>query len=513
MDGMVSLRCKFCGAPLSESSVTSDSDYVTCEYCGTTQQRVDARKYMEDMVAQVKDWIAKSMPMAYSAGGAENVDPVARHNIFIRDVAPRLLSELDQFTFSNLSLLGTCLLTMPLRTVDIPLSGRSSNAAFEFNAKIRSVSPLAVTDDDKAIIDEAALVSETYALTVNNIRLLGEKKDGRWGIMSNNFNELSKSFSRSKGYGLPAERYAALSEICYGFDKLMNGDYTTAYGKIKAGREQLGSLLPRTMDDHKFMVMYSAIEHEISIAKMMQDILDITMSCPASTAEFLKVVKDVINTIPASHGMWNHLLKDSSRYKEVLSNISSVISAKNDGTIPIASGDGELLFPFWEVDLRYTFTTGVLWKKKSVEVKEDLLICADFINDVDCLNNPASAITDIFADRPNASFKDSVLGNEKSISGGQGIGRIHDSVQDGYVGGRKVMLPLSTKAEAEKLCSEYMRQSSAKLEQFGLMDPIVRRIIYVPCRMVNGRLGLPSDFGNLVPAHISKINASSLHLI
>ena len=49
-DGTVSLRCKHCGAPLDSAQLKSDSPYVTCDYCGTSQQRIDAEKYMADMV-------------------------------------------------------------------------------------------------------------------------------------------------------------------------------------------------------------------------------------------------------------------------------------------------------------------------------------------------------------------------------------------------------------------------------------------------------------------------------
>ena len=47
MDEMIELRCKYCGAPLDRKDIESDSPYVTCPSCGTTQQRVDAKAYMD----------------------------------------------------------------------------------------------------------------------------------------------------------------------------------------------------------------------------------------------------------------------------------------------------------------------------------------------------------------------------------------------------------------------------------------------------------------------------------
>ena len=507
---MVSLRCKFCGAPLDESQIREDSPYVTCEYCGTTQQRMDARKYMEDMVNQVKDWVTKSMPMGYSSGGVDNVDPVARHSIFVKDIQPKLSAEMDQIRFSNLAVLGTCLLAMPFKSSVHPNADHTSKQAFEFNAKVRSVSSLAVTDEDKAIIDEAAFVSESYALVINNINLLGECKDGRWDIMAKNFRECADSISRIKGYEIPAERYRALSEIAEGFAVMLNGDMSTAYGKVKAGKERLGPIADRAMSDPRFMIMFSAIDQEVSIANMVLDLMDSSMSVPDDPLLMMEVIRKVLEQPACSNLKWNYLLNGADRYGAVFSSIGAAISAKNNGTIPIASGPGDVLMPFWEVDLRYTFTTGKLWKKRSVEVKEDLLICADFVTDPECLDDPSSAITDIFTDRPGASFGESFLGKETSISAGQGIGRIQDSVSDGNANGRKVIVPLSTMTEAEKLCTEYLRQRSDSIKQLKLGDPEVRRIIYIPCRVDGDRIVMPDDFGSLVPRHIERKKASSL---
>ena len=177
-------------------------------------------------------------------------------------------------------------------------------------------------------------------------------------------------------------------------------------------------------------------------------------------------------------------------------------STDADGTfsIPVAKGTYQLEISF----------VGYVTYVSSVEVKEDLLICADFVTDPECLDDPSSAITDIFTDRPGASFGESFLGKETSISAGQGIGRIQDSVSDGNTNGRKAIVPLSTMTEAEKLCTEYLRQRSDSIKQLKLGDPEVRRIIYIPCRVDGDRIVMPDDFGSLVPRHIERKKASSL---
>ena len=66
MDTMIELRCKYCGAPLDKNDVESDSPYVTCQCCGTTQQRVDAKAYMEQMMGQIQSWISRSIRGGFS---------------------------------------------------------------------------------------------------------------------------------------------------------------------------------------------------------------------------------------------------------------------------------------------------------------------------------------------------------------------------------------------------------------------------------------------------------------
>jgi hypothetical protein len=261
------------------------------------------------------------------------------------------------------------------------------------------------------------------------------------------------------------------------------------------------------------MIMYSAIDQERNIAKMALGLIDSSLSTSDDPAMMMDIIRKVLEAPPSSNMKRNYLLNGSSRYDEVFANIGRAVSSKTDGTIPIASGPGDVLVPFWEVDLRYTFTTGKLWKKRSVEVKEDLLVCADFVIDPGCLDDPSSAITDIFSDRPEVGFGDSFFGKETSISGGQGIGRIQDSVSEGTANGRRVMMPLSTRLEAEKLITEYLKQRSGSIQQLKLGDPDVRGLIYVPCRIVGDRLELPEDFGALVPTHVGRSNVQSQYII
>ena len=197
---------------------------------------------------------------------------------------------------------------------------------------------------------------------------------------------------------------------------------------------------------------------------------------------------------------WDRLLGRQERDFELYRYVEGIVSAKNGGTLPICPGAGDILYPFWDVDLRYSFTTGSFLSKKTVEVKEDLLVPATFTASAEALGNPRSGLTDIFAAAPDKSFFDRMKGDQDSISGGAGIGRLADSAAENSPGSREVVIPLSTKTEAARLVECYLDQSSKTHSQLKLSKPSVKRLIYIPCgKSVNG-ITLPKEFDRLTPA-------------
>lgn len=163
----------------------------------------------------------------------------------------------------------------------------------------------------------------------------------------------------------------------------------------------------------------------------------------------------------------------------------------------------DILYPFWDVDLKYNFTTGSLFSKKVVEVTEDILIPATFTLSAEALRNPRRGLTDIFSVVPESSIMDRIKGEQDSISGGAGIGRLTDSATDNRPGTRSIVLPLSTKTEATRLVEEYLRQSCSSNSKLKLSKPYVKRLIYIPCRMGMDGISLPRAFDRLTPAVLS----------
>lgn len=508
------LRCKFCGAPFDEEQIKSTSGLVTCSYCGTSQERIDAEKYMNDVMTRVKAWVTKSLPMGYASGGASNIDPVARHSIFIKDVGPKINVESMTYKMSLNTLLGNRLLVLPFRVAKVSTISTSSNSAFEFNAKVKSVSSLAVSDEDIELVENASTISECYALAVNNINLLNEQKDGRWGIMSKNFLEAADALKGNKSYANPAKRFYALAKICDGFQKLFSGDTTSGYGLLKEGKEELQSLKNEVMSDPMFSMMYNAIEQELTMTTLILNVLEYTVTTGGNVIEKLEIIRRVMDIASeVTDPGWKYMTQNMHRYDEIFDNIGKALQPDSGEGIFISQGDGDTLFPFWEVNLRYTFVTGKLWAKRSVEVSETLFISSQFLMDASCLSNPASAVTDVFKNKPEVRFMDSLKGKETTISGGCELASLQKSIAVGHRAGRHVILPITRKMEAEKICSDYLSAKTRNDNQFKLSAPTVNRLVYIPCRISGGKVVLPSNFGNLVPSHISSINTNRLTII
>jgi hypothetical protein len=260
--------------------------------------------------------------------------------------------------------------------------------------------------------------------------------------------------------------------------------------------------------------MYQAVEMEMTQAKILSDLAGfMTKGVAKDPLQVLDTVRKILTFNYPSTGKWGFQLGNKDRFNEIFGQLSKVLSAKAGGTLPIVSGAGEYLIPFWSVDLKYSFQTGAAWAKKGIEVSEDLLIPADFVVDRQCLDNPRSGLTDIFSIRPEKSILSGIKGTETSISGGEGIGKIVQTVAQNSPGTRKIVIPLSTEKEARKLVSEYLAASTSQDNKLKLTNPIVKSLIYIPCDIKGGRVEVPNGFGKLVPERVKRMEQSQMVII
>ena len=243
MDDMVELRCKYCGAPLDRKDIESDSPYITCPSCGTTQQRLDARKYMEQMMGQIQSWIAKTIPGGFAMGSVDNVDPVARHSIYVNSVKPRVDVEINEYRFALNSVIASPLIVLPFSKGEPVRSDHTSTQAFEFQARLKSVEPMAVDDESRKSIVTGEGIANAYAMILNNSKLLTETgSPGRFAIMSKNFLESADAMARCEGYEPLASRLRALSDVCAASDMVLNGDALGCSAKAEEGLAELEAL-------------------------------------------------------------------------------------------------------------------------------------------------------------------------------------------------------------------------------------------------------------------------------
>jgi hypothetical protein len=462
------------------------------------------------MMGQVKSWISKAIPVGVNISQADNIDAVARHNIFSNSVRPAIETEMTEYRFGFLSLLSHQLIMMPHRTNTSFRSQHQSSTAFEFNAKARSVSPLAVDADGVELMQTADKMSMAYAMMINNMKLLSEDKPGRYDLMAANFTEANDSLKGSKKHEAVCKRFEALAEISKGVAFLESGNAIESRPRLQNGFNLLEEAKQKTMMSIEFGSTFLAVDQESSVTKVILDIAETCLSDPSvdplQVLEILKKVMDAASVqYKSSSPEWAGIFKNVTRYVEIFGNISKILASRaGKGGIATTPGQGSFLLPFWAFDLRYSFTTGALFAKKSVEVHEFLLVPASFATDPNAYNDPRSSITDIFVSRPGGFF-DSIKGSEKSMSESGEIGTLIKSAAENSAGTRKVIVPVSTKNEAESFVLRYLKQCVADDSKLKLIRPTVDKLIYVPCEISDAGASLPS-LGKMSPRSVGRMD-------
>lgn len=509
MDGLVLLRCKYCGAPFDAKDVEADTPYITCRSCGTTQQRIDAKAYLDHVMNQVQSWVSNAMSRGFSMSQAENVDSVARHNIYVTNVKPRMSAEITEYRFAANTLMTNSLFAMPFSVDGAVKPVHSPASAFEFDAKIKSLSPLAVDIDDKKELSEAEKIVNSYALILNNVKLLQEDKPGRYVLMGNNFSQAAELLKGVSNYGPVVKRFDSLAKACEGCETMLNGDTLGSISYLERGVSGLEEAKTELLAIPSLAVMHQGVTRELSQVTVLAETVKNAASTGGDAVKTLSALSRIYSIQYPNISGWG-ILRNKNRNKELFEHLSAALGSRSgNGTISITSGDGDHLFPFWDVDLRYSFVTGALWSKKSVEVREDLLIPADFTIDRECLTDPSSGLTDIFSLSPPKSILAGLRGTEQSISGGEGIKRLSDTARPGGPGARRIIIPLSTKKEAEHLTESYLVQSTRNENKLKLSKPYVKGLLYIPCRISNGTVVI-DGFGKLLPKRMKRVNTDRI---
>jgi hypothetical protein len=429
---------------------------------------------------------------------------VARHNIFMTNVRPSIESEFRDYRFGFINIASNQLIAMPFRCITNISLKHSSRTLFNFDAKIKSVEPLVVGDDSKAITKTSAGLSLAYAFMINNAGLLKQDLAGRYPLLSRNFSQAAEALDGLGDYQLIKERFEALAILSDGIDNVINNKCQEAAPKLKGGIKLLSDVKTKAQGNLDFGAMVNPITKEEVVGRTVLSIAEAVNRSPElDSGNILTAVQNIVNELDNQEkscgGQWDVFLKRPERYTDVFTELGKIIDSKaGAGKIKMAKGSDGVLIPFWILEINYSFVTGSI-KKKSVEVKETVLLSALFTTGAETMNNSRNAITDIFSSRPETKFLDGFKGNETSISMGGDVKSLVDSAADGSAVNLKVAVPLSTRQEAELQCNNYLNACKQTHPKLKMGASVAKGLVFIPCKISGTSIQLSANLGSMAP--------------
>ncbi len=519
IEDTITLRCKYCGAPLEKPE--NNSEYIKCGSCGTTQKSIDAKAFLDQIMGQIYSWVKNSIPSGFDLSNAANIDSLARHAIFTHNIRPSLESDYSHYQFNAQRLLMQPLLILPFMTNQDIGSDHNPVELFEFNAKVKSIKQLAIESENHHLVDVMDTISSSFAYLLNNIRLIQEDIEERFELMSLNFSIASVNILDNSELVPVFHRLSGLSQINRGIHLLLNGDTKPAKKAVKEGIESLQRSTEMISSDTSFRFMDHAVRQELRIARIIEKMVYCSDKDPSgfplnTVVIFEYLINELIRQEQFESGEWKGSFTNLKRYEEIFNWITKIrITQTKEVRVTSVNGPGSYLFPFWVIHLTYSFTTGVFWTKKGKEAKEVLLISSNFPTDPILLStNPSSAITNVFKRRLSAGFLDdtlrSMFGREISIScGDQTIRRVIQSASGRSVGNKRFIPPLSSKKQAEifvnRYISETLQKNTVIREKMRLSAPKVAGLVFIPGDMTYSSFKLGLDLGELTPKSIGDL--------
>ena len=492
-------RCKSCGDALDISD--PNAQYIVCKSCGCTNLKSDAMEALNQAKAEIMSWLRQAIPAGINVEQTETMDPIARHNIFMTNVRPSVESEFREYRFGFINILSNQLIAMPFRTLKSINVKHEPKLLFTFDSKIKSVQSLAVDDEAKLTIRTASDVTYAYGLVMNNVNLLAEQTDGRYHYMANNFRNSVQALDGLHEYEIVKKRFDALSLSCDGIAEVVENKSMQAIPKLNEGLKKLEEAKTESMSSLDFGSMSTAISKEIVVVKTVISIADTVCKCPElDSGSVLQTTASMVGELSRQEKLgtpgFEVQFRRPERYTETFAEFSKILAAKaGSGTVKIAKGSGDTLVPFWVVEVKYSFETGSLWKKRSVEVSETTLISAEFTTRDDIITNPNGGITDVFSIRPQKKIFDGIKGNETAISMGGEVKNVADSAISSHISGMKVMPPMSTAQEAEIKAEAYLNSHKASHPQLRMGKSTAKELIYLPVTISSGNIGV--SFGQV----------------
>jgi len=505
--------------------VQGQVEIVRCDFCGTSQRLVDARAFLDQILLQVNAWVRQALPTGLDSAAVGQIDPIARHSVFSTTVRPKLTTEYTEYRFNCLNALSHPLAVLPSMTNRSIDTNMRPKDVFLFQAKVRSIMPLAVDDESRQLVAEIEGVSVAYAYLLNNIALMGELRPERYHLMSQNFEAAAKATEGLPRFPGLSDRLAGLSKLSRGLDHLGSARVPEALADFQEAERRLVNARNSASQSYDMAVLLQAIDRELSAARsatfMAEACREDPSGNPASTLARLQALLGLLNSLQdTSYPQWQASFRSPSHHEEILKSVAEIRRAQRGApTLRIIPGSGTILFPFWAVDIPYTFQTGVLWKTQGVEVTEAMLVSATFPLDYQALSgtDPSTVLTDVFRARERTGFFDEAMkrisGRETSISGGGPVREAIQRAAPSPAGGLLVVPPLTTGEDASMLVQHYLirsRQIDRTIDKkLRLSSPRVLGLVFAAGSPSHGSPNLLPGLRGLAPRSVGDLTVLS----
>jgi hypothetical protein len=501
---IIGLKCPNCGAALPEI----DKDLQKCKYCGMTVHIEDANKYLDHLKGFIVEWMRTALPLGVGTAYSSSVDTLARHNIFVHNILPRLSSEFGIVSMNAYEAFSKPLVAPPF--VRYPHSVEQlgeTKALFSYDAKVAAVQPFAVSAEDQANVEKMGGMTRALAHVMIGLDILKQDQTSSYKTVAENFAVASKALEPR--YEVLSRRLNALSEIYLSVDELFSKNTLGARSRIGQAKAVLEDAKAKSAFDINLSICTGAIEEEITVADSIDRIADIMehswegdkLNVLSRIGKFFETTSTISITAPPN---WRNKFENLSRYCELVKWFSLILEAKmGKPSVKLVSGPGNILFPFWVSEVRYTFGTGALWMKKGIGVTENALVAATFPLNPSSYSAPSEVVTDIFSNKPYGAFGSSITGTEKSISIGAEITRRVQTARLTSISGYKVVPPLSTVSEAKQIMNEYIKQISwTQQGKLQIASCDIADLLYVPVDLSTGFINFYGTLGNLQPRKV-----------
>jgi hypothetical protein len=471
----MALKCVKCGAPIAKPS--GEFEYIVCDFCNYTQKILDSQQYVERLRGEIFRWISEMVPP--SAITTEVADVVARHNLFVFNVKPRISSD-HTHCRSKLSMLtSNPLIHLPFYSTSKIRLEEEPKMAFERLARIEGLSPLVVVDEDQTFFSEVKISSSFYAYLLNALSLVRDKAEISFVIK--NLEVIPSYLSDKK---VEHNRIIATIRAYEAMQLLIRGDPKAA--KIKA--DESLTLLKKARDEAKLpqtAFMIPSIEKDIHNVEAVMNLVAASSMYTESGREPNEFLAKMERFFKYAEGVREEKNLDTDIYNEITGAIKDIVAAKTGfGQIHLLPGGGSLIIPMWVVSITYSFETGALFMKKGKAVNDVVMVSAV----------PASQpVSDVFLLRSTSSFIDRVKGKETTMSKGVLSDLVANARSSSVQWHIKVLPPITTRDQAirhfEKYIEEVSRRTKGKVK-FGTGK--VERLVFLPAEVRGGEAEIPA---------------------